>query len=81
MSVQMRAAEEASSQAEEMLENEQIEKRGLEEQLSEITVSVSSVIEITGSVGSVIEIVLAVSLKSLGVLAVSLKSLSVSNVI
>ena len=41
MSVQMQAAEEAASQAEEMLENEQIEKRGLEEQLSEITVSVN----------------------------------------
>lgn len=40
MALQMEAAEEAASHAEEMLESEQIEKRSLEEQLSEITVSV-----------------------------------------
>ena len=45
MSIQLQTAAEAASQAEEMLETEQIEKRGLEEQLSEITVSVSSVSE------------------------------------
>ena len=39
MTVQMQEARETASQAEEMLENEQIEKRTLEEQLSEITVS------------------------------------------
>ena len=61
MSVQMQAAEEAASQAEELLENEQIEKRGLEEQLSEIAVSVSGVTEITGNVSSVIEITKCVS--------------------
>ena len=48
MTVQMQEARETASQAEEMLENEQIEKRTLEEQLSEITVSVfSSVTQIS----------------------------------
>ena len=69
MSVQMQAAEEAASQAEEMLENEQIEKRGLEEQLSEITVSLRYLgmlrvslrslrvlTKVTGNVTSVIKI-------------------------
>ena len=43
VTMQMRAAEETASQAEEMLETEQVEKRGLEEQLTEMTVSVSCV--------------------------------------
>ena len=46
MTVQMRAAEEAASQAEEMLENEQLEKRELQEQLTEITVSVVLVVSV-----------------------------------
>ena len=44
-----------------MLESEQLAKRTLEEQLSEITVSVCSVSDITVSVSSVSEITVNVS--------------------